>query len=108
MGGMPSAVMGKITVLSWSGITSPGMVWRWLISTLYPRGQGMAVLRSKFDALRGMKDMLRKRREVQNSIRVDPEEINRILDHDCWSPYVLGRRAHKIQRLRRVFRSPHF
>jgi GT2 family glycosyltransferase len=70
------------------------------------RGQGKAIWSSKVDALRGMQDMLRKRREVQNSTRVEPDEINRILDHDLLSPYILGRRSQKIQRLKHIFRLP--
>ena len=63
------------------------------------RGQGKAILRAKLDALRGLPDVSRKRREIQRQRKVQPAEINHVLDHGLLSPYMLGTCVDKIRQL---------
>jgi GT2 family glycosyltransferase len=64
-----------------------------LIANLIPlvyftlRGRARAIWRAKIDALRGLRMMLRKRREIQKTRRVAPRELERVMDRRWLSPY---------------------
>jgi GT2 family glycosyltransferase len=77
----------------------PGpLLWRYLPQHLvlnlaalffYPlRGQGRAVWRAKFDAIRGLPAVLRQRRLVQRCRRVELSVLRRALRHGVTVPYV--------------------
>lgn len=69
------------------------------------RGQARAIWSAKIDAIAGLPEALRKRRQVQRNRRVTPGEIAGLMDRGWLSPYLLGKRSGKI---RRVARSPRF
>jgi GT2 family glycosyltransferase len=60
---------------------------------------GKAIWRGKWDALRGLSRMLRKRKEIQSKRRVQLPDLIRVMEHGFLKPYLLG------LRLRRVLRS---
>jgi GT2 family glycosyltransferase len=97
--------------LVWSYFSNmPGVLfWKYLPAHLLTnlvffifytlRGQGRSIWRAKWDALRGLPRALRKRRAVQESREVEIQAIDRLMDHGWLSPYLLGRRAGKIQKI---------
>jgi hypothetical protein len=50
------------------------------IPWLVLRGQGLVVLRAKWDAIKGVPGMWRKRHEIQASRRISAAEVWRLLD----------------------------
>jgi GT2 family glycosyltransferase len=72
-----------------------------LIFLLYyfRRGRARAVWRAKLDALRGLPAALRRRRVIQNTLKVPVSEIDQVLDHGWFSPYLLGRRSRRLKRV---------
>lgn len=103
--------------LVWSYVTNmPGhLFWKYLPAHIfsnmvfllyYPlKGQIGPAWRAKLDALHGLPDALRRRRNTQRNRSVEPEELSRVMDHSWLRPYLLGKNAHKIQRLGRLFGS---
>lgn len=77
-----------------------GLVWKYLplhlLATLVllfnymRRGRGRAAFRARLDALKGLPRSLRKRRRVQVGA-VSPAALDRLLDHDPFSPFLRGR-----------------
>jgi GT2 family glycosyltransferase len=51
------------------------------------RGQGRAILKAKWDALRGLPAILRERRQVQRARRVRPRELRRAMARGWLTPY---------------------
>ena len=51
------------------------------------RGQGKVILRAVFDAIKGMPKVLEKRRKVQNSIKIKPSELLRVMSTGLLEPY---------------------
>lgn len=62
-------------------------------------GQAKAVWRARWDAWRSIPAILRKRKQIQKKCRVDPAQIERILDRQWLNPYRLGKRFGKRMRL---------
>ena len=54
------------------------------------RGQSRAIWRAKFDAVRGLLAVLKKRQLVQKTRIVPEPEISRVLEHKWLEPYFLG------------------
>ncbi|MFM8322762.1 MAG: glycosyltransferase family 2 protein [Chloroflexota bacterium] len=65
------------------------------------RGRGRAVLRARWDALRGLPAALRKRRVVQAEIHADLAELERLLDRHPLRPFLLGRLGRRLRGARR-------
>lgn len=57
------------------------------------RGQGKAIWRAKMDALSGIPNALRKRRQIQANLKVGTAEISRLLEHGWLKPYLFRFRA---------------
>ena len=51
------------------------------------RGQGKVILRAIFDAMKGMPKVLEKRKKVQNSIKINPSELLRVMSTGLLEPY---------------------
>jgi GT2 family glycosyltransferase len=60
------------------------------------RGRARAAWRAKWDALRGLPVALRWRRKVQGARKAPASEIDRLLDHGWFSPYLLGRQRRRF------------
>jgi GT2 family glycosyltransferase len=71
-----------------------------LVFLLYysSRGRARAAWRAKWDALLGLPVALRWRRKVQGARKAPTSEIDRLLDHGWFSPYLLGRQRRKFMR----------
>ncbi|MCC6931983.1 MAG: glycosyltransferase family 2 protein [Deltaproteobacteria bacterium] len=52
------------------------------------RGQGKAILKSVFDAIRGLPKVFQKRKMVQNSIKIKPRELLRVMSTGLFEPYI--------------------
>ncbi len=63
------------------------------------RGQFRPVWKAKWDALAALPAILRKRKLIQKNRTVPPSEINRVLNHNWFGPFILGRRSKKIRSL---------
>jgi len=59
------------------------------------RGQPVTIFRAKWDALRGLSKVLKKRQQIQASRTVTEAEIDRVLEHGWLAPYQLGFRARR-------------
>ncbi len=55
------------------------------------RGQGRAIWRAKWDALRGLPRALRKRRALQSGRKATPKEIERVLSRQWLAPWLAYR-----------------
>jgi GT2 family glycosyltransferase len=63
----------------------------------YPRrGQGRLVLKAKFDALRCLPSMIRRRRDVQRQRQVDPWALRRAMRRGIGAPYFARYSAHSF------------
>jgi GT2 family glycosyltransferase len=83
---LPAHLIANLVYLTWYSIRLPGK----------------AIWRGKWDAIRGMAAMLRKRKEIQSKSRVKPSDLERVMEHGFLKPYLLG------YHLRRVLRSSNF
>jgi GT2 family glycosyltransferase len=63
------------------------------------RGRAGAAWRAKWDALLGLPSAWRWRRSVQSARKAPISDIDRVLDHGWFSPYLLGRRGRRFARL---------
>lgn len=63
------------------------------------RGQGKAAWKAKLDALRALPAILQKRHQIQRLRKVEPGEIDRLMDHHWLRPFLLGRSVRRIRRL---------
>jgi len=63
------------------------------------RGQPGPVWRAKWHALLSIPSLNAKRKRIQQTRRVSPAEIDRVLDHNWLGPFTLGKRARKIRQL---------
>ena len=61
------------------------------------KGHAKTVWKAKFDALRGLPKMLRKRKTIQKQIKIKSNEIIPTLDHSLLGPYLLGPSGDKIK-----------
>ncbi len=68
------------------------------------RGQAGIVLKAKWDAFRSLPRIIRKRSAIEHNRKVAPEEIDRLLEHKFFSPFLLGRKSRKIRSM--LTRSP--
>ena len=62
-------------------------------------GHAKAVWKAKFDAVRGLPKMLKKRKIIQSQNKIEPGEFIEVLDHSLFGPYLLGPFGKKIKRL---------
>lgn len=62
------------------------------------RGQAGAVWRAKWDGLLGLPSAWRWRSKVQGARKASISEIDQVLDHGWFSPYLLGRRGRRFAR----------
>lgn len=62
------------------------------------RGRASAAWRAKLDALRGLPAALQRRRQVQSARTASVDEIDRVMDHGLFSPYLLGRLGRRLRR----------
>ena len=93
----------------WSYLANmPGwLYWKYLPAHLFAnlvfliyyslRGQWKAAWKAKWHAIRSFPALLRKRNGIQSSRRVSPAEIERVLDHSWFGPFILGRRIHRAR-----------
>ncbi len=63
------------------------------------RGKGKPVWHAKWDALRSLPAVLRKRRMVQMDRQAKLVEIERVMEHGWNSPFVLGRQGARMSRI---------
>jgi len=100
----------------WSFIANMpgGLFWKYLPAHLFAnlvfliyyslRGQWKAVWRAKWHAARALPALLQKRNRIQSLLRVQPGEIECVLDHSWFGPFILGKRGQnvllKLNRLR--------
>ena len=87
----------------WSFIANmPGwLLWKYLPAHIFAnlvfliyyslRGQGKAVWKAKWQAIRSIPALLKKRKAVQRLRRVNSAEIARVLDHSWLGPFILGK-----------------
>ncbi len=76
------------------------MLWKYLPSHLlanliYPvyfslQPPGKSIWRGKWDAIKGLKRALQKRRKIQSRRSVSIDELERIMEHGMMKPYKLG------------------
>ena len=59
-------------------------------------GRARPVWQAKWDALLGLPEAIRRRRQVQKTCRVNAREIDRLIDHGWLAPYLRGRRSKKL------------
>jgi len=87
----------------------PGwLIWRYLpdhlLANLFTvihiasKGQGKAILTAKWNALRGLPRILRKRKEIQRSRTTTLDEILSSMDRKFLSPYILGLTSRRLKR----------
>jgi GT2 family glycosyltransferase len=62
------------------------------------RGRGGILLKGKVDALRGMPNVLRKRREIQKSRTISDRELFDQMEHGFFQPYLLGYHIRRVNR----------
>lgn len=82
-----------------------GLLWRYLPHHLFAnfiyltyyslRLPGKAIWKGKIDALRNIKPILAKRKEIQARRRASIEEIDRVFERGLLQPYTLGRHLHR-------------
>jgi GT2 family glycosyltransferase len=89
----------------WSYIANMpgGLFWKYLPAHLFAnlvfliyyslRGQWEAVWKAKWHAARSLPALLQKRNRIQSLRRIQPGEIERVLDHSWLGPFILGRRV---------------
>jgi len=88
----------------------PGwLFWKYLPAHLFTnlaflvyyslRGQMKPVWKAKWQALRAMSELMKKRRLIQAQRKVDPSELERVLDRSWFGPFVQGRRARAYRAL---------
>jgi len=80
-----------------------GLFWKYLpahlMANLYYlayftlRGRGKALWRAKFDALRGLKRALQKRKMIQKNVVVSNRDLTKVLEGSWLDPYLAGYRA---------------
>ncbi len=56
------------------------------------KGHGRAIWRAKWDAIRGLPVVLKKRRQIQRGRQASISEINRAMDHGWLNPYLSGKK----------------
>lgn len=66
-------------------------------------GHTKAVWKAKFDALRGLPEMLKKRKIIQSQNKINADEIIKVLDHSLLGPYLLGSTGKKIKQFVKNF-----
>jgi GT2 family glycosyltransferase len=63
------------------------------------RGQWSAIIRAKIDAVRGLPEMFRKRKNIQRSRQIEPGDILPLIERGWFAPYLLGRRGSQLRKL---------
>jgi GT2 family glycosyltransferase len=66
-------------------------------------GHAKAVWKAKFDALRGLPKMLKKRKSIQSRRQINADELIKALDHSLSGPYLLGSSGKKIKQFGKNF-----
>jgi GT2 family glycosyltransferase len=62
------------------------------------RGRGKVLWQAKWDALKELPKFIRKRREIQKHIRVQPTDLAKIIEHGWFKPYLLNYSLRKVLR----------
>ncbi len=86
----------------------PGVLfWKYLPAHLFAnlvfliyytlRRQAGPVWKAKWDAFRTLRETLRERTRIQKTRRLESKEIDRILNHNWFAPFLLGRRTRAIR-----------
>jgi GT2 family glycosyltransferase len=86
----------------------PGcLFWKYLPAHLFAnlvfliyyslRGQWGAIWKAKWHAVRSLPALLQKRNSIQSSRRVKTGQIERVLDHSWFGPFILGRRVQNMR-----------
>lgn len=63
------------------------------------RGQWRAIWRAKIDAFKHLPRILRLRKYIQSTKKTDDADIERMIDHSWFGPYLLGKRSRKINQM---------
>ena len=79
---LPAHLMANLIYLSYYSLRLPGK----------------AIWRGKWDALRGLRRALRKRKEIQSRRRVEPADLERVMEHGLMKPYLLGYHLRRAKR----------
>ena len=66
-------------------------------------GHAKAVWKAKFDALRGLPKILKKRETIQRKKVIKTDELIKVLDHSLLGPYLLGPSGKKIKQFIKIF-----
>jgi GT2 family glycosyltransferase len=67
------------------------------------KGKIWVVFKAKFDALRSLPKMIKKRKEIQKARKIDPSELLRVMEKGWFQPYWM---AYNSRRIRRSARYP--
>ncbi|MBI5825774.1 MAG: glycosyltransferase family 2 protein [Chloroflexi bacterium] len=85
--------------LIWTFVKNMPFPWLWLFLPLHiitilffsiyltVRGQGRAIWRAIFDALRGLPKMMRKRKAIQKNIKIKPRDLLNVMSTGLFEPY---------------------
>ena len=83
------------------------MFWRYLPAHLLAnliyvayytlRGRGKVLWQAKWDALKGLLKVIRKRQEIQRDIRVMTTDLKRVIKRGLLQPYLLGYNMRKVR-----------
>lgn len=61
------------------------------------RGKWKPIIRAQMDAVRGLNQVLRQRRQIQANVQVEAGDIDRLMEHNWLAPLLLGKRMKKIR-----------
>jgi GT2 family glycosyltransferase len=85
-----------------------GLLWRYFpahlaVNLIYLayytlRGRGKILWQAKFDALKGIRRTLQKRKTIQNNVLVSERDLVNLMERNWLDPYLIGHRARAIMR----------
>lgn len=97
--------------LVWTFIKDmPGpLIWKYLPAYLFAnlvfivfyslRGKWNPVLKAKIDSMRALNRVLYQRRQIQAEIQANIAEIDQLMNHNWFAPYLLGKRTRKFRKV---------
>jgi GT2 family glycosyltransferase len=97
--------------LIWSFIQNmpARMLWKYLPAHLIAnliylghnalRPQGRAIWHGKWDAIRGLRRALNKRKKIQSRRQAGSSDLERIMEHSLMKPYLLGFNSWRVKRV---------
>jgi len=65
------------------------------------KGQWRAIWRAKFDAVKYLPKIWRKRKQIQSEKIAADSEIEQMMDHSWFGPYLIGKRSRKLRKIGR-------